>query len=292
VEITDVPANKTRIEDGAEGRSTESAPEAGASDDTSTGADRAASDPLLAGKEIRSEAKSPDLEPPNELQQMRSSGVTPQGNRNVEASKRGEGNDTAMAARLDRPFAETPVSAMNDDRAANLRSAPAADGAQEVTVPVTARVDLPEFRDVPRGRPETQRSEPEVLAPGEPPTAFRVAETTEPQLDVERLLARGDQLLALGDVASARLFYRLAATRGSARGATAMGSTYDPVYLDRIGIVGVRSSPAEAIKWYRQAIDMGHRRAGVQLRELTNRLERAAALGDGEAQRILEDAGN
>ena len=37
--------------------------------------------------------------------------------------------------------------------------------------------------------------------------------------------ARGDQLLALGDVASARLFYRLAATKGSARGATAMGST-------------------------------------------------------------------
>ena len=71
-----------------------------------------------------------------------------------------------------------------------------------------------------------------------------------------------------------------------------MGSSYDPVYLERIGIVGVRPSPAEAIKWYRQAIDTGDRAAGARLRELTNRLERAAARGDGEARRILENAGN
>jgi TPR repeat protein len=119
-----------------------------------------------------------------------------------------------------------------------------------------------------------------------------VAESTQPQFDVEQLLDRGDQLLALGDVASARLFYRLAAKQGSAKGAMAMASTYDPVYLERIGFVGARPSPAEAIKWYRQAIDMGDRGAEVQLRELTNRLERAAALGDGEAQRILEGVRN
>jgi TPR repeat protein len=71
-----------------------------------------------------------------------------------------------------------------------------------------------------------------------------------------------------------------------------MGSTYDPIYLERIGIVGVRPSPAEAIKWYRQAIDMGHREGEVQLRELINRLEREAALGDIEAQRILEGVRN
>jgi TPR repeat protein len=84
----------------------------------------------------------------------------------------------------------------------------------------------------------------------------------------------------------------MAATKGSARGATAMGSTYDPVYMEQTGVVGPRPSPAEAIKWYRQAIDMGHRGAEVQLRELKNRLERAAALGDGEAQRILEGVRN
>jgi TPR repeat protein len=196
------------------------------------------------------------------------------------------------AARLDRPVAEPSVSALNDDSAANLRSAPAASDAREVSVPVTARVDLPKVRDLPQGRPEPQPTEPEVLAPGEPPTPFHVAETTQPQFDVDRLLDRGDQLLALGDVASARLFYRLAAKQGSAKGAMAMASTYDPVYLERIGFVGARPSPAEAIKWYRQAIDMGDRGAEVQLRELTNRLERAAALGDGEAQRILESTLN
>jgi hypothetical protein len=196
------------------------------------------------------------------------------------------------ATRFDRPSAETPLPEVNDDRAANLRPVPAAGDAREVSVPVTARVDPPKLRDLPQGRPEPQPTEPEVLAPGEPPTPFHVAETTQPQFDVDRLLDRGDQLLALGDVASARLFYRLAAKKGSAKGAMAMGSTYDPVYLERIGFVGARPNPAEAIKWYRQAIDMGDRGAEVQLRELANRLERAAALGDGEAQRILEGAGN
>jgi len=173
-------------------------------------------------------------------------------------------------------------------------SVPAAGDAREVSVPVTATEDLPQVRDLPQGEPEPQPqpSEPEVLAPGEPPAPFFVAETPQPKFDVDRLVDRGDQLLALGDVASARLFYRLAAKEGSAKGATAMGSTYDPVYLERIGFVGARPSPAEAIKWYRQAIAMGHRGAEVQLRELTSRLERAAALGDGEAQRILEGVRN
>jgi TPR repeat protein len=187
--------------------------------------------------------------------------------------------------------------------AANLGAAVAANGAQEGTVPETARAtvwtDISEIRDVPLGLPEreslsqrqSQPAKPEVLAPGEPPTSFRVAETTEPQVDLNQLLARGDQFLALGDVASARLFYRLAATRGSAKGATALGSTYDPIYLERVGIVGTKPSAAEAIKWYRRAIDMGDRAAETRLHDLVSRLEKAAALGDGEARRILDDAG-
>jgi TPR repeat protein len=193
---------------------------------------------------------------------------------------------------LDRPSAEQPASEVSDDLAANLQSATTAKAAQEVTVPLTAKVDPPELRDQPQGRPEPQPAEPEVLALDETPRPSQMAQATQPQPDLDRLIARGDQLLALGDVASARLFYRMAATKGSARGATAMGSTYDPVYMEQTGVVGPRPSPAEAIKWYRQAIDMGHRGAEVQLRELKNRLERAAALGDGEAQRILEGVRN
>jgi type II secretory pathway predicted ATPase ExeA len=292
VEISDIPADKIGNENDAQGRSTESDAEARASDVASTGAGPAASGPLPPGENTQGEAKSPDFEASSELQQIRRGGVAVQGDGNAEASKRGEGKDAVLAAQLDRPSAEPSESAVNDDRAANLRPVPAAGDAREVSVPVTARVDPPKLRDLPQGRPEPQPTEPEVLAPGEPPTPFHVAETTQPQFDVDRLLDRGDQLLALGDVASARLFYRLAAKKGSAKGAMAMGSTYDPVYLERIGFVGARPNPAEAIKWYRQAIDMGDRGAEVQLRELANRLERAAALGDGEAQRILEGAGN
>jgi hypothetical protein len=198
------------------------------------------------------------------------------------------------------PAGSDPLPAgKNIGSAANLGAAAAANGAQEDTIPETVRPETSEVRGVPQGLPESEPqsqlqsnpSEPEVLAPGEPPTPFRAAEATQPQLDLDRLLARGDQFLALGDVASAGLFYRLAATKGSAKGATALGSTYDPIYLERIGIVGTRPSAAEAIKWYRRAIDMGDRTAAERLGELVNRLERAAASGDGEARRILDDAG-
>jgi type II secretory pathway predicted ATPase ExeA len=221
-----------------------------------------------------------------------------------ETVERHEASDaTGSVVQADEPAAwpvrsstETPDSLVNDDHAENLRSASMANSAQEVTVtiPVPAGVDLSGARDESQSQPESrpQRSESEVVASEEPPSPIQVAESTQSQLDLDRLVARGDQLLALGDVASARLFYRLAATKGSATGATDMASTYDPIYLERIGIVGVRPSPVEAIKWYRQAIDMGHRGAVIQLRELTDRLEREAALGDGEAQRILNDVRN
>ena len=181
---------------------------------------------------------------------------------------------------------------MHDDREENLPLTPPASGSHHGTVPVIAGVDLPGLGDVPQSGSEPQASKPEILAPAEPPRPLHSATKTPPQLDLDLLLARGNQLLALGDVASARLFYRLAATKGSAEGAVAMGSTYDPVNLERAGIAGVRPSPAEAIKWYRQAIDMGHQGAGAQLRELTNSLERATTSGTGDAQPNLENTRN
>lgn len=102
-----------------------------------------------------------------------------------------------------------------------------------------------------------------------PPPAPVVAEADPPPIEVESFIARGDALLADGDFAAARLFYLQAARAGSARAATAVGRTYDPVALDRLGVVGERGEPAKAADWYRKAIDLGDPAAAEPLRRLT-----------------------
>jgi TPR repeat protein len=73
----------------------------------------------------------------------------------------------------------------------------------------------------------------------------------------ERLIARGDRLLSLGDMAGARLFYERAAVRGSSRAATALGKTFDPLEQQRTSVRGNFVDPAKAAEWYRKAIASG-----------------------------------
>ena len=61
------------------------------------------------------------------------------------------------------------------------------------------------------------------------------AVATLPADILELLLRRGDAMLALGDLTSARLLYARAASAGDARGATGVAKTYDPSVLSRMG---------------------------------------------------------
>ncbi len=99
-----------------------------------------------------------------------------------------------------------------------------------------------------------------------PPESTRVR-------DADRLKVRGDGLLSTGDVASARLVYRLAALNGSAGAAIAMGSTYDPTRLGQAAIDGGQSNVEEAVRWYKKAIAMGEKSAEFRLLNLTDSLE-------------------
>ena len=71
--------------------------------------------------------------------------------------------------------------------------------------------------------------------------------------EMAALLARGDMLLSVGDVASARLFYERAADAGGGLAAIRLGETFDPLFLDRVRLSGVRGDPAVAASWYRRA---------------------------------------
>jgi hypothetical protein len=93
---------------------------------------------------------------------------------------------------------------------------------------------------------------------------------------VPALLARGDTFFWTGDVASARLFYERVADMGEAQAAVRLAETFDPVFLDRTHLRGVRGDPGMALFWYRRARDLGAREVERELK----RFERNGAGSD------------
>ncbi len=105
---------------------------------------------------------------------------------------------------------------------------------------------------------------------------------------VERLIARGDEHLEIGDVAAARLFYRSASEQGSGAAARLLGLTHDPLYFARGKVLGMRPDPEAAVRWYARAIELGDAGAQTRLKDLEDWLADRADRGDAEARRILE----
>jgi TPR repeat protein len=81
--------------------------------------------------------------------------------------------------------------------------------------------------------------------------------------DADRALfaQRGSELLAVGDIASARLSLERAAKAGDAVSAFAMAKTFDPVELTKAGVRGIKGDPEKADYWYRRARSL----AGIEM---------------------------
>jgi hypothetical protein len=86
-----------------------------------------------------------------------------------------------------------------------------------------------------------------------------------PATDTAALVSRGDTLFELRDIVSARLFYERAANAGNAQAAIRLGETFDPSFLARAGLNGVRGDPAVAVLWYQWAHELGSREADILL---------------------------
>jgi len=86
--------------------------------------------------------------------------------------------------------------------------------------------------------------------------------------EVAALLARAHTYLTAGDVAAARLVLRRAAERDDPHAALALGGTYDPTVLKRLGIVNFQTDPALAGEWYRRAAQLGSADASLRLEQL------------------------
>jgi outer membrane biosynthesis protein TonB len=118
----------------------------------------------------------------------------------------------------------------------------------------------PPPQDDPAPPPPRPISQP---APPDAPPAPRM----DPA-EASRLRARGDEFLRRHDVSAARLFFVRAADGGDAASAAAVGKTFDPAFLRRIGAVGVNGDRAQAAVWYARARDLGDEEAVVLLRNL------------------------
>jgi TPR repeat protein len=83
-----------------------------------------------------------------------------------------------------------------------------------------------------------------------------------------RLLKKGQEELADGGIAQARLLYERATEAGLPEGAMALAATYDADELGRLGVQGLRADPAAAKRWYERAEQLGATEATQRLRRL------------------------
>ena len=82
------------------------------------------------------------------------------------------------------------------------------------------------------------------------------------------MASRGDAMLAIKDISAARKLYEQAADLGSAAAAKGLARTYDPRYVQNLGIIGMRPDITMAASWYDRAAALGDRESAQRMQEL------------------------
>jgi hypothetical protein len=100
-----------------------------------------------------------------------------------------------------------------------------------------------------------------------PPPQAEVVRSLDPR-EIAALIKRGQDLLASGDVQSARLLLMRGAEARDARAALLVGTTYDPALLRQIGADGPLADIAQARTWYQRAKEWGEPDAQRKLEAL------------------------
>jgi hypothetical protein len=116
-------------------------------------------------------------------------------------------------------------------------------------------------------RPKETPAAPAVEQPPKvaaPPPALDPAK----RASALKFVKRGDEELADGRVAPARLLYERAAEMGLAQAAMALAATYDPAELTQPRLRNVQPDLAEAKRWYERARALGATEAATRLQRL------------------------
>jgi hypothetical protein len=88
---------------------------------------------------------------------------------------------------------------------------------------------------------------------------------------IAALLKRGEDLIASGDPAAARLVLQRAARAGDARAAMTIAATYDPLTIEKLGVHGLSPDIVLARQWYETAKRLGAPEASKRLETLASR---------------------
>ena len=122
------------------------------------------------------------------------------------------------------------------------------------------------------GISQTARSSGGETAPmlqEEAPSPRKFIRALDPE-EIKLLTRQGEQLAATGDLVTARILFQRAAEVGDATAAMALGATYDPNVLAKLGVAGMAADVEKARSWYRKAESQGSAEATRRLRALVN----------------------
>ena len=111
--------------------------------------------------------------------------------------------------------------------------------------------------------PQLTTALPSNDAAAAPPVSLSLASD-----EIAMLLKRGKDAFSTGDLAAARLLLRRAAEAGSAEAALALGATFDPLVIRRLGAIGAAPDAAQARQWYQKAVALGSTTASQPLAQL------------------------
>jgi hypothetical protein len=155
--------------------------------------------------------------------------------------------------------------------------------ADEPAVPAeTVLASVPPNNVVPSESPAATNPQPAKAEPARPeiatpaaspvPAASAVPEPRRaaplPQDETAALLKRGRDLIALGDIASARLVLTLVAEASNSEASFILAGTFDPTVLASLRAIGVQGDPAKARAWYTRAAELGSLEARQRLQAL------------------------
>jgi hypothetical protein len=129
--------------------------------------------------------------------------------------------------------------------------------------PVPAEA-TPAMPAVPAPAPQPTTAPPSNAAAAAPPPVSLSLASDE----IAMLLRRGKDAFSTGDLAAARLLLRRAAEAGSAEAALALGATFDPLVIRRLGAIGAAPDAAQARQWYQKAVALGSPTASQPLAQL------------------------
>lgn len=122
--------------------------------------------------------------------------------------------------------------------------------------------------------------------PGAMARALIAKMRAEGNIQLDQMFAAGTQAQAAGQLADAYLLYFFAARGGYAPAALALGAQADPASRDPLNSVFEAPDMSQAHKWYQMAAENGDSEGRERLADLRSRVEKLAADGDTQAQRI------